>query len=184
MYDINFLTEEYKEKLNLENFGKNCLVGFMAGAMLLYGISHFIKKNHKRVRNNITRVNQEIANAEKKTKETEIKIKEVPDFTNKISIIEDVFENKDLRFSEVFYSLKKNTPKNVWLSSLSYEDGKINIRGVAFENLELSAEKNAYEFEKRMLLSGSYTGVTLEKLTTAEKYGNKVVEFDYRMSLE
>jgi type IV pilus assembly protein PilN len=184
MNNMNFLTEKYKEKLEIEeHFRKYAIIVFMA-FIGLYLISFAIGRIENSVQKQINIENNQIAMNQKRMKQlTQDSTKET-NLGVQIEIIEDIFSQKNLRVSEIFKSLDGNVPKNVWLQSLIYEGNEVRIRGFSFrDNISKTSEENAYYFEKRMLDSGLYKSVELNYLKKGTKYGDKINEFEYVLIL-
>lgn len=185
MNHMNFLTKEYKDRLEIEEHFRKCLGILIIVFLVLYGVSFGIKKIENSIQKKINIENSEIEKNNKMIKQLTLDSKKETNLGVKIEIIEDIFSQKNLRVSEIFRSLEGNIPKNVWIESLIYEGKEIRIKGFSFKDAEVkSSEKNAYYFEERMLDSKLYKSVTLNYLKKSNKYGEKINEFEYILILE
>ncbi|UUV19139.1 PilN domain-containing protein [Fusobacteria bacterium ZRK30] len=185
MNQMNFLTKEYKNRLEIEEHFRKCLGVFIGVFLLLYIASFGIGKIENSVQKKINIENAEIAEKNKRIKQLTLDFKKETNVGAKIEIIEDIFSQKNLRVSEIFRSLEGNVPKNVWIQSLVYEGKEVRIKGFSFkDNRSKSSEDNAYFFEERMLDSKVYRSVTLNYLKKSSKYGEKINEFEYVLVLE
>jgi len=185
MDQMNFLTKEYKNRLEIEEYFRKCLGIFIAIFLLIYLVSFGIERIEKSVQKKISIENAEIAEKNKRIKELTINSKKETNLGVEIEIIEDIFSQKNLRVSEVFHSLDGNVPKNVWIQNLVYEGKEVRIKGFSFkDNKFKTSEDNAYFFEERMLDSELYRSVTLNYLKKSSKYGEKINEFEYILVLK
>ncbi|OQY42080.1 MAG: hypothetical protein B6227_03270 [Fusobacteriia bacterium 4572_74] len=185
MNQMNFLTKEYKNRLEIEEYFRKCLGGFIMVFLILYVTFFGIKMVESSVQKKINIERIEIAEKNKRIKQLTLESKKETNLGAKIEIIEDIFSQKNLRVSEIFRSLDGNVPKNVWIQSLVYEGTEVRIKGFSFKDQETkSSEENAYYFEERMLDSEVYKNVTLNYLKKSIKYGEKVDEFEYVLELE
>jgi len=185
MNQMNFLTKEYKNRLEIEEHFRKCLGIFIIVFLALYIVSFGIGRIENSVQKKINIENAAIAENNRRIKQLTIDSKKETNLGVKIEIIEDIFSQKNLRVSEIFRSLEGNIPKNVWIKSLVYEGKEVRIKGFSFKDYESkSSEKNAYYFEERMLDSEVYKSVTLNYLKKSSKYGEKINEFEYILVLE
>jgi len=191
MNNMNFLTNKYKEKLEIENYFRKYFGIFLITFFIFYMISFGIKQIENSVQRKINTENAYISNSNEKIKELKMKSSQETNLGVKIEIIEDIFLQKNLRLSEILRSLGLNVPPNVWLQSLIYEGGEVRIKGFAFREDEGEAEEesrgpeeNTYHFEEKMLDSGLYDSVSLNYLRKATKYGEKINEFEYILVLK
>ena len=182
---MNFLTEKYKEKLEIEEYFRKYLIIVTMAFIGFYIIAFGIGRVEKSVQAQIDIQNNQILQDKKRMQKLTQDSKKETDLGVQIEIIEDIFAQKNLRVSEIFKSLKGNVPKNVWLQSLTYEGNVVRIRGYSFrDNVSKTSEQNAYYFEKRMLDSGLYKSVELSFLKKGTKYGDKINEFEYVLTLK
>ncbi|MEI6857283.1 PilN domain-containing protein [Psychrilyobacter sp.] len=185
MKRMNFLTEEYKDRLEIEEQLRKCFGIFVIVFLVLYVVSFGIQRIENSVQKKINIENAEMAENNKRMKQLTLESKNGTNLGVKIEIIEDIFSQKNLRVSEIFRSLEGNIPKNVWIQSLVYEGKEVRIKGFSFkDNESKSSENNAYYFEERMLDSELYGSVTLNYLKKSSKYGEKINEFEYVLVLE
>jgi len=186
MYDINFLTPEYKEKLKRSNLIRRCGVvfGSIAVAQLIIFTGLFIWNNN--IENDLERERQEIASKEQRIAQIKKDMAEIPDLTDKIMVIEDLFKNENFRISEVIQSLEKNTPANLWFNTMNYDNGKISLNGVSYQNWELgmTSEENLYHFEKTLIESDLYRKVHHEMTNSAERNTHKISNFKFQLEMK
>ena len=186
MYDINFLTPEYKEKLKRSNLVRRCMVilGAIALVELIVFTGLFIWNGN--IESNIERERQEIAAKESKIAQLKKDMSEIPDLTDKIVVIEDLFRNENFRISEVIQSLDKNTPRNLWFNNMNYDNGKIKLSGKSYQNWELglTSEENLYQFEKNLIESNLYKKVQHEMTRSEEQNNNKVNSFQFELEMK
>jgi len=185
MNQINFLTKEYEEKLEKEEQIRKCFGVFIMVFLVLYTVSFGIGRIENSIQKKINLENIEVAENNKKIRQLTLESKKETNLGVKIEIIEDIFSQKNLRVSEIFYSLERNIPNNVWIQNLVYEGKEVRIKGFSFkDNESKSSEDNAYYFEERMLDSKLYRSVTLNYLKKSSKNGEKINEFEYILVLE
>lgn len=181
MRDINFLTPEYKEKLGVsQNLKKAILI---VGVFLLINGAIFfgVYLKQKNFEKNIHETKREIAFNQEEIKKLEMEIEKIPDLTDKIEIIEEIFSDKKTRISEVLYTIQTLAPKNIWVDSLYHEGGKVRIKGISYLNSEMTAEQNLYDFEDKLIESGDFSQVTHDYLKIEERDGNKVMAFEFSL---
>lgn len=186
MYDINFLTPEYKEKLKRSNLIRRCMVilGAIALVELIVFTGLFIWNGS--IEDDLERERLEIANKEKRIAQLQKEMSEIPDLTDKIVVIEDLFKNENFRISEVIQSLDENTPTNLWFNTMNYDNGKIKLSGKSYQNWELglTSEENLYQFEKNLIESNLYKVVHHEMTRSAEQNKNKVNDFQFELEMK
>ncbi|MCS5420340.1 MULTISPECIES: PilN domain-containing protein [Psychrilyobacter] len=185
MNQMNFLTKEYKDKLEIEEHIRECFGVFVMVFLVLYAVSFGIERIENSVQKKISIEMTEIAENNNRIKQLTLESKKETNLGAKIEIIEDIFSQKNLRVSEILRSLEGNIPKNVWIQNLVYEGKEVRIKGFSFkDDGSKSSEENAYYFEERMLDSEVYGTVTLNYLRKSSKYGEKINEFEYVLVLE
>ena len=185
MNQINFLTKEYKDKLEREEQIRKSFGIFILVFLVLYLVSFGIGRIENSVQKKINIENMAIVENNKRIKQLTLDSKKETNLGVRIEIIEDIFSQKNLRVSEIFRSLEENIPENVWIQSLVYEEKEVRIKGFSFKNNESkSSEENAYYFEEKMLDSKIYKSVTLNYLKKSSKYGEKISEFEYVLVLK
>jgi Tfp pilus assembly protein PilN len=185
MNNMNFLTDKYKERLEIENYFRKYFGIFIIILLVLYTISFGIKQIENSVQRKINIEKADIANSNERIKALKEMSSQETNLGVKIEIIEDIFRENNLRLSEILKTLAMNVPENVWLQSLVYQGGEIRIKGFAFSEGEIKgSEENTYHFEEKMLDSGLYESVSLNYLRKATKYGEKINEFEYILVLK
>jgi len=186
MNDMNFLTQKYKEKLEIEEYFRKYFGVVLIIFIGLYLISFGIGIMENSVQEKINKENNEINKGQEILEELAKDPEEDSDDLNvQIDIIEDIFSQKNLRVSEIFRTLGDNVPKNIWLTNLIYEGNEVRIRGYSYNNEnKKTSEENVYHFEENMLDSQIYKSVTLNYLKKSEKNGEKINEFEYILILE
>ncbi len=181
MRDINFLTPEYREKLGIsQNLRKAMLIAgvfFLIQGLVFIGVT--LKQNS--LEKKIQETKREIAFNEEEIKKIEMEIGKIPDLTDKIEIIEEIFSEKKTRISEVIYTVEKLAPENVWVDSLYHEGGNVRIKGITYLNSEMTAEQNLYDFENRLIESGEFSQVKHDYLRVEDRDGNKVMAFEFSL---
>jgi type IV pilus assembly protein PilN len=185
MNNMNFLTKEYKEKLEVENYFRGKLLNFIMVAVIL-GVASFGIKQVGNLTQKKIDIEQTITNANnKRIKRLKAKFSIKTNVEIKIALVEDILENKSLKISGILLSLSENVPSNVWLESLIYENNEVRITGFSFsKDGSIGAEENAYYFERQMLDSGFYEKVSLNYLKSDVKFGEKINEFEYILVLK
>jgi Tfp pilus assembly protein PilN len=185
MYDINFLTPEYREKLKRNNLIRRCslIMGVIFAAQLIVFSGLFIW--NRGIENDIQREKQEVALKEGKIAQIQKEMSEIPDLTDKITMIEDLFKNENFRISEVIQSLEDSVPTNLWFNKMNYESGKIRISGVSYQNWELglTSEENLYQFEKNLIESDLYKKIHHDFTKAGEQNTHKVNNFQFELEL-
>jgi len=185
MYDINFLTPEYQEKLRRNNLIRRC--SFVLGVLLAIELIVFsgLSLWNNSIEDNLAFERQEIAAKEQEIDELKKKMSEIPDLTDKIAVIEDLFKNENFRISEVIKSLDENAPTNIWFNKMNYNSGAINLSGMSYQNWELglTSEENLYQFEKNLIDSGFYSRVHHEFTRAGEQNGHKISNFQFKLEM-
>ncbi len=186
MYDINFLTPEYREKLKRNNLIRRCsvILGVVFIAQLIVFSGLFIW--NRSIEDDIQREKQEIALKEGKIAQIQKEMSEIPDLTDKITLIEDLFKNENFRISEVIQSLEDSVPTNLWFNKMNYESGRIRISGVSYQNWELglTSEENLYQFEKNLIESDLYKKIHHDFTKAGEQNTHKVNNFQFELELK
>lgn len=186
MYDINFLTPEYQEKLRRSNLIRRC--SFVLGVILVIELIMFsgLSLWNNRIEDDLAFERQEIATKEKEIDGLKKKMSEIPDLTDKIAVIEDLFKNENFRISEVIKSLDENVPTNLWFNKMNYSSGAINLSGISYQNWELglTSEENLYQFEKNLIESGLYNRVHHEFTRTGEQNGHNINNFQFKLEMK
>lgn len=186
MYDINFLTPEYREKLKRSNLLRRCgiILGAVAAAEFIVFIGLFLWNGS--IENKLEAERASVAAKEKSIAKLNKDMSEIPDLTDKIVVIEDLFKNENFRISEVLQSLEKNTPRNLWFNSLNYDNGRISLKGVSFKNWEegLTSEENLYRFEKNLIESGMYRRVHHEMTRSSIRNEYRVNDFQFQLEMK
>lgn len=186
MLDVNFLTPEYKLKLKLEKLTKSILALFLV--IFLLEFSGFMVFNGfiKNVEKKIAAEKVETGEFDKARDDYIAKSQSLPDLTNKIQIIEDIFAQQNLRFSEILYSINKRTPHNIWYTDMRYDKNIVNLKGVSYHNplLNLSSEKNVYFLESSLNESGKYNDIKVDFIKLEQADGNKIDMFEMNLVLK
>lgn len=186
MYDINFLTPEYRERLKRNNLIRRCslILGVIFTVQLLIFSGLFLW--NRGIENDIQREKQEIVLKEGKITQLEKEMSEIPDLTDKIAVIEDLFKNENFRISEVIQSLEDSVPTNLWFNKMNYDGGKIRISGVSYQNWELglTSEENLYQFEKNLIESDLYKKIYHDFTIAGQQNTHKVNNFQFELELK
>lgn len=185
MINVNFLTPEYKLKLLLKQILR--MGSFFVLVILLFeiGVSQYLQKKIDNKEKNIRDYKAKTLSNNTERINIEKKRKEIPDLTDKIQILEEMFSKKNLRFSEVIYNLKENTPKKVWYTDLNYKNSNLVIKGYASDDksTDTNSELNVYKLERNLKESGKYSGVKGEYLKQIDLKGNTVNIFQYELNV-
>lgn len=185
MINVNFLTPEYKLKLLLKQIFR--MGSFFVLVILLFeiGISQYLQGKIDKKEAKIKDYKTQIAKYNTDRIDLENKRKQIPDLTDKIQILEEMFSKKNLRFSEVIYNLKENTPKKVWYTDLNYKNSTLAIKGYASDDksTDTNSELNVYKLERNLKESGKYGSVKGEYLKQIDLKGNAVNVFQYELNV-
>jgi type IV pilus assembly protein PilN len=186
MLEVNFLTQEYKLKLKLEKLFKNVLTVVLIIFLIEFSGFLVFKGLIKNVEGKIAIEKKVKQNFNKTKTEYVEKSKALPDLTNKIQIVEDIFAQQNLRFSEILYSINKKTPDNIWYTNLRYDKNVVSLKGVSYYNplLNLSSEKNIYFLESSLNESGKYERIRVDFIKLEKQEENKVNKFEVNLQLK
>lgn len=182
--DINFLTPEYQRKLSMQNILKICAI-IVISFLIIEAITSTVlqgKINKKNIE--IATLKTQILNTKQAKKNIVEKSKLIPDLTGKIKIIADMFSQQSLRFSEVLYNIKENTPPKLWYTDFSYSKNKILLSGIAANNRSIKSDINVLNLERNLNSSGRFINVKQEYIKTANLFGNRVSEFRFELILK
>lgn len=181
MKSINFLTPEYKERLgisrNIKKMMMVLLFFFLIHGIVFIGVQ--LKQNS--LEKEIQETKRETVFNQEEIKKLEAEIGKIPDLTNKIEIIEEIFSDKKSRISEVLYTIQKLAPENIWVDSLHHEGGNVRIKGISYLNSEMTSEQNLYDFEDKLIESGEFSKVRHDYLRVEDRDGNKVMAFEFSL---
>jgi type IV pilus assembly protein PilN len=181
MRNINFLTPEYKERLGIsKNIKKMMMIlmfFFLIHTLVFIGVH--LKQN--KIDKAIQETKRETVFNQEEIKKLENEIGKIPDLTNKIEIIQEIFAEKKTRISEILYTIQKLAPENIWVDSLYHEGGNVRIKGISYLNSEMTAEQNLYDFENKLIESGDFSKVIHDYLRVEDRDGNKVMAFEFSL---
>lgn len=186
MYDINFLTPEYKEKLKRNNIIRKYTIVlgviFLIQGIIFLGLFTWNKSIEEKIYNE----QEQIQLKEKSIAKIKKKSNEIPDLTDKIMVIEDVFKNEDDRISKVLLDIEEYAPLNIWINNINYNNKRVNIEGTSLENSELglTSERNLYLFEKNLIESGKYKRIDHVYTKNQEKNGKKISVFSIELEVD
>jgi len=186
MMDFNFLTEEYKLKLHLENLAKGLIVILLAIMSIEFSVSTGLAFKINKQNQEIGLINNKIKGFDKKSQDLKVQREKIPDLTNEISIVEELVSQKTLKYSEVLYLIQENTPNKVWFTSLTYDKNKVFLQGFAAKDTreKISSDLNVFLLEKRLKNTNAFLDVKVEYMKNAIKKGNSVKEFKYTLTLK
>ncbi|BDU49582.1 PilN domain-containing protein [Haliovirga abyssi] len=183
MIEMNFITKEYKMKLFLENLLKASIVIVVLIVLAEIGVGFYLNTIVKSQQNKIEIVNGKINELNKKNKEIRKLYKNIPDYSSRIQVLNDLVSEKKLRLSEVLYYIKEVTPLKIWYSSLTYKDGKVILKGYAAGKNKNSPEVVALSLEEKFRESKLFRNVIAEGFKRGNVLGNDVVVFTYQLVL-
>ena len=135
----------------------------------------------RKYKNRTSEKRSEVLVLNKKYKKIKFKSDALPDLSDKIKVLEDIFENKEKRVSEIMYFLDQNMPESIWLTNLSYNGEEFIIEGYSFKEYTESSEHVLYGFEKKLIGSEYFSTVILDNITEEELNGNSVKKFRYEL---
>jgi Tfp pilus assembly protein PilN len=185
MIKVNFLTREYKSKIFFRKFitlsALLILIYILVIMLINTVINSQITKLHKNRENIVKEIKTVQDNIVLKRKETE----SIEDLSNKTKILEDILNQRKHGFSDVLFQIQENLPENTWLTSLSYIDEVLVIKGMAGEDRKnkLSSEKNLLIFEKNMKEAEKYIEVIPNYYRAREDKGSVLQEFQYTIKV-
>ncbi len=186
MYDINFLTDDYLRRLkrnqNIRRY--SLMIGSVTLLELFIFIFLFTWNNS--IESDLGKEQKSVISKEKNIAKIKVEMEAIPDLTDKIDVLNDIFTNKKFRISEVIKDLDENTPDNIWFNSITYEDGVISLDGGSYRNIRLglSSEENLYLFEKKLIESGAYKSIIHDMTRVEGIAGDKIVYFRFQLELE
>ena len=185
MIKVNFLTHEYKSKIFFKKFITLSVLLVLVYVLVIMLVNMVINSQITKLHNNRENIVKEIKivqeNTVLKRKETE----GIEDLTNKTKILEDILNQRKHGFSDILFQIQENLPENVWLTSLSYIDEVLVIKGMAGEDRKnkLSSEKNLLVFEKNMKEADKYIEVIPNYYRATEDKGSVLQEFQYTIKV-
>ncbi|TDT69788.1 type IV pilus assembly protein PilN [Hypnocyclicus thermotrophus] len=185
MIDINFLTQEYKLKLMLKSISRMILLVILLIFTILFSINLYLNSIIENKQSIINNKNAEIKKITKNIKEVKQKMKEIPDLTSNIQIIEEVFNQKNLRVSEILYTLQENIPSGMWLDSIMYDNNNLFLSGKTIKNkqLKLNPAKNIFKFERNLKSTNRFSTIKADFIKYSNIKNNEVNEFQYQLIL-
>lgn len=176
--NVNFVSKEYKNKVMNEKFAK---LGIMAAIFIFAGIIGgivYMDMMIKSARAETAGKEAEITKLDGEISEVKKKIAGVPDLSDKVNMLNDLFAQSNLRFSEILLNLMKNTPSSVWFNDFTYKDNNVSLRGVSMSEIA------AFEMERNLKDTGFFTTVMQDYIRDVEINKNKVKEFQYNCVLK
>ena len=131
MIDVNFITPEYKLKLFIYRMLQFTVL--VMGLIIILEISGYlvVDKMAKAKIGQIAVTTSSIQKTRVNKAKLEKEKQEIPDLSNKIQILEDLFLQENMRFSEILYSLKESTPSKIWYTDMRLQEGRILVKGYA-----------------------------------------------------
>lgn len=186
MIDINFLTPEYKFKLMFKNIAKIIVVATLVLASILISVNIYLNNIIKEKKSEIARLEKNIKTVNESTNGVRTKMKEIPDLTNSIQIVEDIFSKENLRISEILFTLQEKIPLGVYLSSLTYDGENITFNGKAEVNKKnkLNSYENVFQLERNLKNSGKFKNIEADYIRMTGSGKDETSEFAYDMQLE
>lgn len=184
--ELNFLTKEYKSKLELEKMFKIAAAAVIVVVAAEFGAVQYIKAETAKKVVSILEKNKAKDKAVEDKAIEESKRKGIPDLSGKIGIVEDIFAQQNTRFSEILYQIKKSTPGKVWFTGIDYKEGKIMVNGTAADNNRdgMSSEISVFTLEKNMKNSDLFSDVKAEYVKSSDELGNSVNTFQYELTVK
>ncbi len=185
MIRVNFVTKEYRAKLATQKYVSIAILILIVVAGVEYAgfmfFNQIIKNVQKQKEEKITQTN-EVQNAINILLEEE---KGIKDLSGEIKIIEDLFKQKNLRFSEILSAIKDSSQDKMWFTDFEYKDGKVKITGVAYDiNQTTTAEINVFNFERSLKDSKKFADVKAMYMKDGEELGNRIKTFQYELVLK
>ncbi|MDN5304649.1 MAG: hypothetical protein PWP46_1535 [Fusobacteriaceae bacterium] len=186
MIDINFLTQEYKLKLMLKAISRMVILILLLIFTIFFSINMYLNSIIENKQNMINSKNAEIKKITKNIQEVKQKMKEIPDLTSNIQIIEEVFNQKNLRVSEILYTLQENIPSGMWIDSIMYDNNNLFLTGKTIENkkLKLNPAKNIFKFERNLQNTDRFSQIKADFIKYSNIKNNEVNEFQYQLTLK
>lgn len=184
--ELNFLTKDYKSKLEMEKMFKIAAAAVIVVVAAEFGALQYIKAETEKKVASIVEKNKQKEEAIAAKAVEESKRKGIPDLSDKIGIVEDIFAQQNTRFSEVLYQIKKSTPGKVWFTGIDYKEGKIMVNGTAADNNRdgMSSEISVFTLEKNLKNSDLFSDVKAEYVKSSDELGNPVNTFQYELTVK
>lgn len=184
--ELNFLTKDYKSKLEMEKMFKIAAAAVIVVVAAEFGALQYIKVETEKKVASIVEKNKQKEEAIAAKAVEESKRKGIPDLSDKIGIVEDIFAQQNTRFSEVLYQIKKSTPGKVWFTGIDYKEGKIMVNGTAADNNRdgMSSEISVFTLEKNLKNSDLFSDVKAEYVKSSDELGNPVNTFQYELTVK
>lgn len=184
--ELNFLTKDYKSKLEMEKMFKIAAIAVIVVVAAEFGALQYIKTETEKKVASIVEKNKQKEEAVAAKAVEESKRKGIPDLSDKIGIVEDIFAQQNTRFSEVLYQIKKSTPGKVWFTGVDYKEGKIMVNGTAADNNRdgMSSEISVFTLEKNLKNSDLFSDVKAEYVKSSDELGNPVNTFQYELTVK
>lgn len=184
--ELNFLTKDYKSKLEMEKMFKIAAAAVIVVVAAEFGALQYIKAETEKKVASIVEKNKQKEEAIAAKAVEESKRKGIPDLSDKIGIVEDIFAQQNTRFSEVLYQIKKSTPGKVWFTGIDYKEGKIIVNGTAADNNRdgMSSEISVFTLEKNLKNSDLFSDVKAEYVKSSDELGNPVNTFQYELTVK
>jgi Tfp pilus assembly protein PilN len=185
MIRVNFLTHEYKSKLFFKKFARLSILLILFYIVVIFSINTGINGMIDTKRENIAQANNVINKTKEEIKATKEEMNNIVDLSNKITILEDIMNQKEYGFSESLFQLQEKVPDKVWLTSLVYNGEELIVKGIAGSNRKekLTSEKNLLLFEKRLKEAERYSNIVPEYARASEIRGSRVQEFQYTITI-
>jgi Tfp pilus assembly protein PilN len=192
---MNFLTHRFRMKLLFTQLIK-IFIFFVGIAAVVITIAFVIldgtiKSYDKKIKEKVTAIEKATKDIAKVKADT--KALNIEEIQNQISIVEELFTKKELRFSSILYNIKENTPSTVWYTSLNYKDEVITLDGIASDARDKNAELVVLGMERALVdrtpaidkQTPIYknNGIQAEFIKDSESLGNDVNTFRYRLSI-
>ena len=186
MNEFNFLTEEYKLKLYLENLIKIVVMFLFIFIGIEIGISSVFSLKVNKQNVEISKINNEIKSYDQKSKKVKEARGKIPDLTNEISIVEELISQKSLKYSEILYIIQENTPNKVWYTLLIYNKNQVLLHGYSAKdiNKKISKDINVFLLEKNLKQTKKFRDVKIEYMKNKRIMGNEVKEFKYTLTVK
>lgn len=188
MMQMNFLTKEYKMKLLVSGLVKVSLVIVVIVLLVEFAVGTAIQLQVDAVRRKIVATEEEIKTTNDEIATIKEKQKAIPDLTDKIKMIDDLFLSENQKFSEMLYRIEESTPKKVWYGNLKYSKNAIVLKGEATgvrnpNEKSSTAEINIFKLERQLKDVEMFSGVNAEYIKTSNARGNVVKSFEYRIDI-
>lgn len=175
---VNFISKEYKNKIMNEKFAQIGIAAAIVIFAAIIGGTIYMDMMIKKAKAEIVQKEEEIRGMDTEIQKVKKEISAIPDLSDKLNMLNDLFAQSNLRFSEILLNLMKNTPSTVWFNDFTYKEDKISMRGISMSEIA------AFEMERNLKDTGFFTTVMQDYIRDIEINKNPVKEFQYNCVLK